>query len=641
MERRGNTLDLLFRFMIITCSIIAIGSIAIYHFTPAKDSDYVEGVIWAKETLESGKLLNPDFIYPYAIPFGANLFMLPFVKLFGISQMANSFGMILFFGVLLTTLLYFVRCFTHRFSYSILGIAIILMAYRSTVGENQLHHILYYQLGFICFLGISAAVIRCIFQDKKTINVICVLLYSLWGGMNGISTIALANIPILVSLFISLFTSKLIEKNKRKLYCLLYLLIGTVVGFAIYFVSMRNVAESSYVEESGSFTFKGIDIWIDNLRSLPETWFKFFVNSPENKKITEFAGLEVLLSICIAIVIGGIPFCFIRCKKQSTEKAIIVYYAVIVVWLVCLMQYVLLRGAEDRLLYNGVMVNCVLLSIIVVEKQKQESTKIAKVFYSIAIIFFAVYFVLFPVNAIWKTDTTITDTLIQRGLRYGFGSYWNANYHTVNSGDRVKIRPIELVEGKIRQLKYQSSDLWYDSQAIQEHEQWFLLLDNNEWQKMIQAMNIAPLELSNEVIEINDYHILIFDAKYWNDIIFSQHIIYYFASDVWQKQCETKNDKRMINDGGISYGPYIPVTSGKAIHVKISGDYLVHAGIEVYEGGKHIDLQPTNFTNTNNEISFDLLVNEDMEKLEVLISNPENDNYTQPIELVAEEIIVQ
>ena len=45
--------------------------------------DFLEGVRWARATLESGKILSPHFYYYYVIPFGANLIMAPFVKVFG------------------------------------------------------------------------------------------------------------------------------------------------------------------------------------------------------------------------------------------------------------------------------------------------------------------------------------------------------------------------------------------------------------------------------------------------------------------------------------------------------------------------------------------------------------------------------
>lgn len=57
----------LVKAILLICSLTVIASMAVYQFTPARNSDYVEGVIWASESLKAGALLNPDYIYPYAI----------------------------------------------------------------------------------------------------------------------------------------------------------------------------------------------------------------------------------------------------------------------------------------------------------------------------------------------------------------------------------------------------------------------------------------------------------------------------------------------------------------------------------------------------------------------------------------------
>ena len=80
----------LYNYTMIILSIIIIGSVGICCFTPATNSDYVEGLFWADASIKNSSLLNPDYIYPYAIPFGANVIFIPFVYALGISQLGGA-----------------------------------------------------------------------------------------------------------------------------------------------------------------------------------------------------------------------------------------------------------------------------------------------------------------------------------------------------------------------------------------------------------------------------------------------------------------------------------------------------------------------------------------------------------------------
>lgn len=332
------------QLLLVVFSFAVIFSMAIYHFTPANDSDYVEGVLWANETLTTGRLLNPDFCYPYAIPFGANIFMLPFVKLLGVSQLANSLGMLLFFAVLLFTCFYFVRVFTDGFVPTIFGVAIILLVYRSRVGENTFHHILFYQLGFICFLGIFSMAMKCIDRGFKTPYIIGLIGYSAWAGVNGITTITLSAIPLGCALLVSLLLQKHKQMSSKTIRCGCYLLCGVIAGYVIHLFVMRNIQQSGYIESAGTYTFQSVDSWIENARQFFADWFRIFVFSPENKRITSAEGIEVIIAIIYGLIMGIIPLSYIIHFKKLTEKERILYISSAVVWIVCIMQYILLRG---------------------------------------------------------------------------------------------------------------------------------------------------------------------------------------------------------------------------------------------------------------------------------------------------------
>ena len=250
--------DRIYQCIVYALSLIIIGSIAVYHFTPATDSDMVEGLIWAEEAIQSRKLLNPDFVYPYAIPFGANLIFIPFVFLFGTTQLANSLGMIFFYIIFLITCVYFFKSLNCDYLWVTVGIAIVVLAFRSDMGVNLLHHILFYQLGFVCLLGLLGASLNLFNKSErenshKTIDIFFLLFYSIWGGANGIPSILLACFPIIISAFI-LYGTSLIKSEANKSYLIIsgFLFLGTLIGYGIFAYSIREIVEYGYIEKVGS-----------------------------------------------------------------------------------------------------------------------------------------------------------------------------------------------------------------------------------------------------------------------------------------------------------------------------------------------------------------------------------------------------
>ena len=124
--------------------VIIIISFSLYIMNPwFVNSDNIEGVMWAQATLNFHRLISDSFWYPYAIPFGANLFMLPFVKLYGVSLLANSLGMLSFFAIIVITLFCFGHVIFENYIKAANFTSVILLTFRSTLGKNLLTHILY------------------------------------------------------------------------------------------------------------------------------------------------------------------------------------------------------------------------------------------------------------------------------------------------------------------------------------------------------------------------------------------------------------------------------------------------------------------------------------------------------------------
>lgn len=640
------------KLLLVLSSLIIIVFPIVYSFSPAQNSDYVEDVIWAETAISAGRLLNPDFVYPYAIPFGGNLFVLPFVHIFGISQIANSCGIVLFYLVFLGTGALFFSSLTNSKMVKLTGMAILVLAFRSAVGANQLHHILYYQLGNICLLGILAGLFYFFIQNNKKKSVFCLIVYGIWAGANGPITIVLSIVPVFLALFCLLILRK--AEKKRIFQFALYLIGVIVLGLALYFFAIRGIQDGKYLENAGSYSFQEIKTWFENLRHLPEDWFRLFVlYGPEGNRITTIYGIETLISIGCGCFIGLLPLIFLYklFSRRCTDVELLSFIVDIAVWCICLMQYVFFRSEnENRVLFNGVLSHFILLAIWFTERnsiRRNRNSTVTKSLLNRVYVFTTVfvlmagYSVWFVAKAEWNINSGTIEFLQDHKLEYGFSTYWNSHINTVNSGGKVIIRPVSIANGNVKSMEYQCEDSWYLSDQIDQNGKWFILLEQSEWEKMHNEINSVAIELAEEDININGFHILIYTADLWDDIIQRKHFIYNFNNNSWQNNCEMSQGIRLISDGGVSFGPYIPVSEGDIVHVKITGSELAHAIFNTYEWGNDAEINISNIIITNDIVSFDIIPDHSISSLEISITNPTGDDYIDCIQLFSEEIIVE
>lgn len=650
-----NTLNhKLYNISLIILSFMIIGGIGAYCMSPAIDSDAVEGLFWADAAINSKSLLNSDFVYSYAIPFGPNLILIPFVKLFGISQFTNSIGMLFFYAAIVAINFLFLREVTHSNTKAIMGTAVMMLAFRTQVGVNLLHHILFYQIGFICLVGMMAAVFHIIRVTDNEEMVgkewyAFLLMFSLWSGTNGMPTILLAAFPTIVAIAVIV----LILKTNTRMFCLTggIIILGAVVGYVIYTVLIHGIPESNYLEKAGSYTFISSNDWIDHLRELPRIWIEYFmIADPEGTNLFSPAGIEILLSIGVALAAGVIPFYYFVRFRKLDKIEIMIFSSAAAVWIVCLVQFVFIRkGVQERVLYNGVFANFTLLAVAVCRNWVTRCNVTIRISSLILGGLLSILSIVFSATANWNYQFLNTEPLEGKGLSYGVAvSYWDANINTVSSGNKVKIREVAMNNGTLYPRCYQVDYSWYEEPT--ECDNWFLLLTEEDYQKLLTAPNMVLIDSCedtiglkgsytnqndsgrnayNEYVENQDYRAMIFPCEIWYKCVWGQSFKYNFASGKWCSGCEQINGTRHIHEGGISYGPYMPVQQGESCRIVIEGKNLLQSEIQVYsiQNAERIDLSPDYQTYKNDKVEFTVTPKKDINALEVCIRNPADDNH--------------
>lgn len=632
-------------FIILVIALSIIVNVGIYCLSPCTDSDMVEGLFWAEAAIDSGHLMNPEFVYPYAIPFGANFIFIPFVSLFGLTQLANQLGMLFFYLIMVIITFLFMKTIEANSIKALVGTAIIMLAFRSQMGVNLLHHILFYQLGFIFFMGLTTGALHILENPNKSVRkkwVLFLFVFSVWSGANGISTIMLAVFPVLFALA----AMKLTEKTSgRKLWNVMQIIVfGVILGYALFILLTQNIKTSSYLEDAGTYNFSSISNWIAHIQEIPRLWIEIFlINDPAGTSILSVKGIEITISILISIITGFIPFYFLIRFKRNTFKVCFILYGCIVVWIVCLAQFIFIRfSSNERLLYNGLCVNFFLLVIFIYELWPKFSRHKMLSFTAFGII--GIYSLLFPLNANWSYRSLNFDELLNRGLTYGVAFDYNlSNINTISSGGQVKIRQVQTENyGLIYPRAYQSQYSWY--QKPTNCKKWFLLLKDEEYEKLISSANIMLLDscdeiLSlqgdysipwdndrnayNEVLENQGFKALVFSTDLWREIVLGQKFIYNTSSKEYTNNCDYIDNYLLIHEGGMSFGPYMRIAKGQICNVSIEGKHLLHATVEAYsyQSGKKLDLQMEELVHEDEQIRFKIVAPINLDGLEVNIKN--------------------
>ena len=636
------------KLVISLASILIIVGVAAYCLSPAIDSDMVEGIFWAEEASVGNGIFSKDFIYSYRIPFGANILLRPFIRFWGMTQLANSLGMLFFFlCMVIVTFLFYGELYDRK-ELRFLATAITILAFRTQMGTNLLHHILHYQLGFICFLGAMCSILHILFYDGDVERrwYVSAFIFAMWSGANGLPTIMLGILPVVFALVMSFLFEKALSRTVREL--VIFMLVGILGGYGVYLCVIHGIRESTYLNDVGAYFFAPADVWINNLSELIRAWIGFFlVTDPEQKAIISIDGVETIVSIFAAISTAAIPI-YMRCRpKKMSSKIRFVFWGGVFIWIVCLFQYIFIRkNPEPRILYSGLFINYILLAIWICEHIPQTNKE--KFIRAIFLLVLFFYSISFSAKANWSFKSLNIEPLVERGLDYGISaSFWDAGITTVDTGGQIKIRPVDCIGGTIKPWEYQTNVAWYERPL--DEEKWFLLMREEAFQELQKATNRVLMESCLETVEIegscvdnqqttrHEYNKLIDDQKYvalifpiekWDECVFGRKFCYNFEYDEWISKCEYRDNELHILDGGCSCGPYIKMEEGEWCRVTIDGKNLNYIDIQAYnmQNDGNIPLEIEYETQEDNLIDFIIVASMPIESLEIVLGNPEDEH---------------
>lgn len=539
---------------ILSWLLILIGfSLIIYYIAgPARGyfhSDYTDTLYWAYTSVESGLPLNPDFGYAAILPFGSQLWLVPLLAVFGMTYSVYSAGMIIFAAVFFASLIFLSRRLELK---GIWGVTLItgmlfLLSGSDKLREIMWGHAIYYSLAILFFALGSALILGYLHRKSSWVTMIFLAILTAGVALDNAQMISLYFVPLLGAAILERFfepKAGLRDRLTRKTFSLSAIMLSTtVIGLGVLYV-ITNFGEIGAGYAEAYSTFSGPNEWLGNAFGfLPNLLSLFGINVEAGASIVsvdtlfsmiKMAGLSILLITPLAM--------FIAYRKigSPTVRFILWAHALTSTIILFLVTIGALGQANWRLIpMLGTAVPATVLSLKWIfdeaDKTRTESAessgetiepirrsklwfissvrkRFAAACLSILLLNIAITaYDIYSMPADFGRDNIphkLTTFLEEKGLDYGYATFWNSQAITVLSDNEIRVRNIDIDENGIQKRFYQSDMTWYQDQPG--IERYFVLLSDSEFASVQYTPGWIQLEsMIDQVLETGDGYVVV------------------------------------------------------------------------------------------------------------------------------------
>ena len=487
------------------------------------DADNAETVMWARATLETGKLVDPDYTYSgQLIPVGGNLFFAPFVKIFGVGIKALRAGhttLAVLFAALLVLAL---RACLPSLDLALIGGGLIMICTTATETLRDIlwAHSVFYSVS-VYFILMCFCSLDLFLHGKRVVGGILFSLAALLGSVNGNVVLLYTALPLAAALFLDAMSQEHPSESFLKGPFLL-ICAAIVCGFGL------NKAITSVIQSAdpGQYMqFAPASQWIENLRLLPERWLEIFFDLPdESVPVMSSVGIKLVLRLGTALVLSVIPFFsfFVLKDTESRLTRIVIWCH----WILCaLLLFLFVFGTISdygarRLIplwFSCLIVAWLTMMWMLKEKGYLLIAGIVSVCLTVAFAgMTAVSVTRKPADlSIWYGNDSVYNILETHGLTHGYSTeYWYTNSITILSESRINTLGVKVTEDGFKTAGYQAKGEWYKETPSEErtflvcwerdlfHNPWL----ENEAVEVYRATQYTPI-----FDKIDGFFILVYD----------------------------------------------------------------------------------------------------------------------------------
>ena len=508
-------------------ALIAVG-FAVYYITGPGEgyfhSDCSDSLYWANASVESGHVFDETYRYAGLLPFSASLWMIPLIQIFGFGMTAHNAAMIIF-AVLFAAAIWF--CLSSAgFGKGWCGAAVfaVMMGLSSSdkLREILWGHTIYYSMGLILLFASAGFALR-LFRALQKKHYVRAGIYALVSGLlaagtatDGMQVIVLSVLPVAAAVIAErLFCGEDKLCSRNSLYALgtvAVLGVGTLIGLKLLAAWKGENISAGYADAYSGWSDVGI--WADNARAFVKQYFSLIGAVPQDLgNLFAKESLASLIRIAVGIVILLVPvimLCFY--KKLSGTGVRVLLWAHFVVTAAILFGWICgkLSGANWRLvpLFGSSLLLCFCGArelCFAGKRAREGACEAAKnanaeeagkdtaagkrvcvrlgALLCAAVLLFGCLSAgeIKKMPADYGQDNynhRLARFLEDKGLEYGYATFWYCQAITVISESKVRCREVLAERVGVYSDYYQSSRTWY---VNQNYGKYFILLSDYEY----------------------------------------------------------------------------------------------------------------------------------------------------------------
>lgn len=484
---------------------LSFGICLYYIFGPSEGylhSDCTDSILWANATVESGNVFDENFRYAAMLPFSSSIWFVPLIKLFGYKMSVQLWGMAIFLTVFSLSVFFMAYGYSKSVTlgFNMVSAMLLILTSSDKLREIMLGHTIYYSLSLLmiclmlCFYFCFCRSFEK--QNKRLASTIvfAALIIILFAGnaTNGFQVIAISTIPVLAAIVAERFfdgKTKLFSKNNFPMIITAVLItVSTVLGLVILGI-LKGDKFSNYASAYSSFS--AVNEWYGNFTKFVDEYFSLIgANVTKGMPLFSKDSLPYLIRIAGGVTILALPvaalFGYKHLKDSGTKILLWVHLAtsaVIMVGFICGK----LSTANWRLtpmVGTAVMASVAYVRELVMGfKERVCGFRFGLILCAVLILFSGVTFrEIKKMPADYGRDNylhILAEDLEERGLTYGYATFWRSQSITLISDSKVKCRETLVNSKGIITDYYQSSKLWYEDQAGV--DKYFVILSKSEY----------------------------------------------------------------------------------------------------------------------------------------------------------------
>ena len=504
-EKKSTLCTVLTWVAAVLLALVGVATVIYYIVGPSEyymTSDCTDSLLWAQATLESGKLVSPDFHYAAVIPFGGNLIFLPWLAIFGYSMAAQIAGLCTYAVLLFAAVVYLARGLGYKWYVAggMLSVLVLILSSSAKLREIMWEHIFYYNLGilFFCFgMGLAVRIFKkggFVDGERRGLVNFIVLssiltVFTAACATNGLQSLVCFILPVFGAMFaVCLLDGETKLLSKRNLWALIPLAavgIATLVGLKLTDTVTGGVT-AGYQEAYS--TYSDMSTWTDNFLGMFKNWFTLLgVSVTKADPLMSEDSIINMIRIFGSLLLLGAPIvmlCGYKNIKNSAVKMLLIGHFAVSAFMIFASVFGNLGGANWRL---TPMVGTAALATFAYGADLIARRGVAARVGALILAFMLLVAVV-PVldikgmseEEVDKYDAhLITEALKERGLEHGYATFWRSQIITMLSGEEIKCRVINDNVSVPTKRDYQSADSWYED--VEGEDEYFLLLTFNEY----------------------------------------------------------------------------------------------------------------------------------------------------------------